>query len=126
MWDALPQNQHTKHTHALTQISVRYFILAAPESFSERVASNRENQTLDRFQRVCFYLKDFEPLVQGVKMTLTFPFVAAAFCHVALLAFQNASDLEGKLDGQATQLGTNPLLPADLGEPVDETTAQRG
>lgn len=97
----------TKHTRALIQISVRYFILAAPKSFSERVASNRENQTLDCFQQVCFYLKHFEPSVRGVKMTLTFPFVAAEFCHVALLPFQNASNLEGKLDGRATQLGKN-------------------
>lgn len=109
MWDALPQNQPTKHTSVLTQISIWYFILAAPKSFSERVASNRENQTLDQFQRVCFYLKHFEPWVRGVKMTLTFPFVVAAFCHLALLPFQNATYLEGKVDGRATQLGKNPL-----------------
>lgn len=72
----------TKPTHK-TQISVRHFILAAAKSFSERVAGNRENQPLDGFQRVCFYLRDFEPSVQGVKMTLTFPFVAAAFRRVS-------------------------------------------
>lgn len=45
---------------------------------------------------------------------------------LALLLFQHASELEGKLDGRATQPGTNPLRPADLGELVDEASALRG